>query len=89
MTLTYEYPTGAKEYNQQQIGRFTQIKGDYQACRVAFFNGFCGGVYYGGAIGLAQAIYKRQMMRIPATAIPIGLMYGTFLATSAFYRFDV
>jgi hypothetical protein len=87
--ITHTYPEAAKEYNVAQIGKFTQVRGEYQACRVAFFHGFGSGVYYGGAIGLASAIYKRQMRILPATAIPMGLVYGTFLAGSAFYRFDL
>ena len=43
--ITHTYPEAAKEYNVAQIGKFTQVRGEYQACRVAFFHGFGSGVY--------------------------------------------
>ena len=57
--------------------------------RLAIQHGLYTGAYYGGAVGLGMAIYKRQMHYIPKYALALGVPYATFLAWSTIYRMDI
>ena len=85
-----KYIAQSMSYNTLRANRtFTQQKGEYQVTRLAFMHGLYSGAVYGGAVGLASAIYKRQMRQIPLWALGVGVPYAAFLAGSTIYRMDM
>ena len=90
MTLDKEYQAKALAYNQARASGFFNEKGaTWQSAKHAAIWGFASGAYYGSAIGVARAVYGRQVRLIPRTAIPLGLAYSGALFVSACYRMDV
>ena len=70
-------------------GYFLQQRAEWQVTRLAVVHGLYSGAVYGGAAGLAMAIYKRQIRYIPYGALGLGIPYATGLAWSTIYRMDV
>ncbi len=56
---------------------------------MAVMHGLYSGAVYGGSLGLAMAIYKRQMRQIPMYAAALGVPYAAFLGISTIYRMDI